>query len=197
MAGRPPKMVDGVKTTSHPLYKTWDGMKTRCYNVNNPGYPRYGGRGVKVCAEWRESFARFVEDMGPRPEGGTLDRINNDGNYEPLNCRWASMKTQQNNRRNVRRYDHDGRSLTISEWAEVTGLTQAQIYDRIVRRGWSAERALTTEVGNRLEYNGKSLTISEWAEVTGLTRGLIYERIYRYGWSVERALTEKVRKNGK
>ena len=144
MANRP-KMVDGVKSMSHPLYMTWVNMRRRCRDESYHAYSRYGGKGVTVCERWH-TFANFVEDMGPKPEGATLDRIDGSGNYEPGNCRWATRETQNRNRNNVKRYDYDGRSLTIPEWAEVMGLTQGQLHDRINRYGWSVERALTTKV---------------------------------------------------
>lgn len=83
----------------HYLYKTFNGMKERCMNPNNKFYKNYGARGIKVCERWLESFAHFLEDMGERPNGHTIDRINNDGNYEPSNCKWATKKEQQNNTR--------------------------------------------------------------------------------------------------
>lgn len=80
-------------------YASWCGMKARCGNPNNPNYQNYGGRGVRVCKEWLESFETFFRDMGPRPSGHSIDRINNDGNYQPDNCRWATSLQQNNNRR--------------------------------------------------------------------------------------------------
>ena len=83
---------------THYLYYTWSDMKRRCDNPNYHHYFRYGGRGITMCDRWRNNFWAFVEDMGERPEGHSLDRINNDGNYCPENCRWATRKTQSVNR---------------------------------------------------------------------------------------------------
>ncbi len=105
-------------------YCSWDGMIQRCTNPKNMNYVRYGGRGIKVCDRWLNSFEDFYADMGDRPDGLTIDRINNDGDYEPGNCRWATPSEQNYNRRNTLTFD-DG--IPVGLWAAEQGLTYKNV----------------------------------------------------------------------
>ena len=124
-----------------PEYISWRAMRRRCADPNRRCYHRYGGRGIKVCDRWQD-FSAFYEDMGPRPVGHTLDRIDNDGDYEPTNCRWASVVAQNENRINNRPLTFEGRTLCVTAWARELGVKPALLFSRI-RDGWSTEDALT------------------------------------------------------
>lgn len=134
------------RNTSHgqtgtKTYETWVNMLSRCFNKNSLSYKKYGARGTTVCKRWLK-FENFFSDMGKRPIGYTLDRINTRGNYEPTNCRWATMKQQQNNRNNNVRLTLNGDTFTIQEWARRTGISRETISKRI-RAGWDTKRALS------------------------------------------------------
>lgn len=142
-----------------PLYPTWSQMKSRCYDPKATGYPNYGGRGIKVCSRWRKSFVAFAEDVSPRPKGVTLDRINNDGNYEPGNVRWATRREQNLNSR-LRGERVNTAKLTVDDVREIRrryesrtrfqrgdgtqirlakdfGVTQTTIGRIVLRKSWS------------------------------------------------------------
>lgn len=125
------------------LYRVWRSMISRCTNPNVPAYDRYGGRGIAVCDRWHD-FANFYADMGdpPSPQH-TLERIDNDGDYSPDNCRWATRTHQARNRASNHRITFRGKTRTLAGWAEETGINRSTILDRL-HRGWSVERALTT-----------------------------------------------------
>jgi hypothetical protein len=123
---------------------SWRNMLERCRRKKNNRFHVYGGRGIKVCERWLD-FQNFWDDMGLRPDGMSLDRVNSDGNYEPSNCRWATCKTQQNNRRNNRMVTVSGITKTASQWSDHVGISYAVIHARL-QSGWSDERAVSTPV---------------------------------------------------
>ena len=126
----------------HRLYKAWDHMKSRCSNSHDAKYPDYGARGISVCSEWDDyiSFKDWALNNGYN-ETLSIDRINNDGNYEPSNCRWTDAKTQMNNRRVNHLLTYNGETHTISEWSKILDLKYTTICHRL-QLGWSDEEAL-------------------------------------------------------
>jgi len=141
----------GCKRTTHglwgtPEYAVWGAMIQRCDNPNNGNYKNYGKRGVSVCKSWH-SFENFISDMGSRPsKKHSIDRLDNDGDYSPENCQWRTTKQQRaNTSRNVF-YAHDGVKMTISQWAEKIGCNKNTLRERVVKLGWSVEKAITTPV---------------------------------------------------
>lgn len=130
------------------LYGTWYRMMQRCENPQDRAYKHYGARGISVCDRWRESVDNFISDMTPRPKGTSLDRIDNTRGYSPDNCRWATDVEQARNRRSNHLIQHNGCTTTLQEWSELIGISTSTIRHRL-KRGWPAERALTTPVGVR------------------------------------------------
>lgn len=129
-------------------YKIWVGMKGRCFNPDNTSYVDYGGRGITVCERWLK-FENFLADMGHPPSNTSIDRINNDGNYKPGNCRWATPSEQLNNRRNNVKVEYQGRTQTLTEWAEELGFNVDTLYARIVRYRWDINDAMTRSVATK------------------------------------------------
>lgn len=128
------------RTTEHTV---WLGMKQRCTDPNYPAYKHYGGRGISVCSRW-DDFEMFLADMGPRPDGMTLDRYPDvNGNYEPGNCRWSTAKQQANNKRNNQVFQLHGKEMTVSEISDLTGVPYFRLHARLVRMNWPIERAIT------------------------------------------------------
>lgn len=127
-----------------PGYRHWRSVVQRCVDPNVDSWRYYGGKGVTVCDRWRE-YANFLADMGPKPPGMQIDRIDGSKGYEPGNCRWVTPTENIRNRSNTRRLTARGETLTLTEWSERTGLGYTTIKER-VRRGWSAEDALSRPV---------------------------------------------------
>lgn len=181
-------------------YRAWSDMKTRCTNPKCNRFEIYGGRGIKVCDDWMNSFELFFEHIGEAPSPHhSIDRIDSDGDYEPGNVRWATDEIQSRNRRSSVFLTYDGRTQTLKEWAEEVGMQRGTLAFRI-KSGWSTERALTQPVVKtnppinphavKLTYDGRTLRVSEWSKKTGLGEKCIRERLKR-GWTVEQALTER------
>lgn len=127
------------------LYRAWVNMRQRCTNRNLVQYKDWGGRGIKVCDRWLgdSGFSNFIKDMGSTYQPGlTLDRIDNDGNYEPSNCRWATRREQQSNRRKNRMVTFNGETKTFTEWANIMGVPIGRARLRVYRYKWDDIRAL-------------------------------------------------------
>lgn len=137
----------GLRSTTHGLskshvYAIWTCMKGRCHNPKSKRFYDYGGRGIKVCERWYNSFENFLEDMGDRPSREhSVERRDNNGDYEPNNCYWATKLIQANNKRNSRVIEFNGKSLTISQWARELGINVSMIDNRI-RKKWDIKYCL-------------------------------------------------------
>lgn len=125
-------------------FEAWCEMTARCTRTTHRFYDYYGGRGIKVCDRWKESFSAFYKDMGAKPVGTSLDRIDNDGNYEPGNVEWRTAKQQNNNTRRNRFITYKGKTMTISEWADHRGIKYITLYQRITKN-WPLSKALEDE----------------------------------------------------
>lgn len=146
---RPDKTIHGNARRGNfsAEYRAWAGMKTRCENPKADNFARYGGRGVRLCDRWH-TFENFLSDMGPKPSPKhSLDRINNDGDYEPGNCRWATQHEQGRNRRNNVQISFRGETLVLADWAKRIGIGIAGLSERV--RNWPLERALTEKPRRR------------------------------------------------
>ena len=131
-------------------YQIWQAMRRRCNNPSDAGYERYGGRGINICSRWQE-YPAFLEDMGRRPNASyTIERNDNDGNYEPGNCRWATRTEQARNRRSNRMLTFNGISLCLEEWAARIGIKRTTLRQRLDVLNWPLERALANEKGGGL-----------------------------------------------
>lgn len=197
-----------------PEYKIWLGLKSRCYNPKDPNYPRYGARGIKVCNRWLgpDGFVNFLSDIGKRPNGTypsgraiySIDRIDNDGDYCPENCRWATVREQSNNRRTSRVIN----GKTTSEWGEKLGGSRHLVRRRL-KMGWSVEDAISIPLGNPnldrksihranqvdVTYNGKTQSLRAWSRELGVSYYAICKRITSYGWDPVKAISTPIKNN--
>lgn len=126
-------------------YRTWSSMRKRCLDPKTKYYYNYGGRGIGIDKRW-DSFPNFLEDMGRRPSPlHSLDRVDSNGDYSPLNCRWSTRSVQARNKRNNSIFEFNGERKVMAEWAEIVGVKAKTLEARVTRFGWSIEKALTTE----------------------------------------------------
>jgi hypothetical protein len=172
-------------TTEH---QTWKSMKGRCYNKRNPKYPRYGARGIKLHTSWENSFETFLNDMGKRPEDcDSIERLDNDGDYSPSNCKWATAKEQSNNTSENILLDYNDKTQTLEQWCEELGLNYSTTYGRIVTRGWGIERAFTAPITRptvMVKHNGESKSISQWSRDLDIPNSTIHNLISNRGMSI-------------
>lgn len=176
-----------------PEYRSWKSMKDRCYRKKNRAYHNYGGRGITVCDRWMDKekgFENFYEDMGPRPsKDHSIDRINNDRNYDKQNCRWATQKQQANNKGNNRIIEFDGIKYTVSEFSELHDMSHSVVLDRL-DSNWSIEEIINTPVQQkirRFEYKGRQYTINELSEMFSISLNTLKYRIAK-GIPIEEAI---------
>lgn len=171
-------------------YTIWYSMVQRCTSPKHKQWPDYGGRGIKVCDRWLNDVRAFIEDMGRREEGMTLERIDNDGNYEPGNCRWATRRDQARNRRSSRILTLDGVTRCLQEWAEVSGLKHATIARRL-KHGMSLEKAISTPVHDFKTFTSEEKSAVVEMRASGMTMKQIAEKTGRSATQVARVFRTK------
>lgn len=203
----------------HPIYKTWINMKSRCGNPNASKYNLYGGKGIKVCEEWENNVQAFYDwSMSNGWEIGlTIDRKNGNMDYSPDNCQWVTYRAQNNNTSQNHLIEYNGKCMNIAQWANYLGISYKMLSERI-RRGWSTERALTTEnvksngfnfgefIKNEnikndnsnivyITANGKTMSISEWAKELNVGKSTLFARL-RAGLSDSEIINKPIQKRG-
>lgn len=176
--------------TGTRAYRAWKSCWYRCTNKKYRWWKNYGGRGIRVCARWK-TFENFHADMRDPPDSvrTSLERKDNNGNYEPGNCIWASRAQQARNKRNTRNLTLEGQTRCLSDWSKATGVPVTTLWCRI-RDGWSVEKALTTPAGKqskaqKFKAHGLSMTMKEWARYLDVSPNTLAARL-RYGWSNSR-----------
>ena len=199
-----PKLSDAMLLIS--THKSWRNMRDRCYTPSHKSYPDYGGRGITVCSRWLCSFDLFLEDMGVRANDTTLERKDNNGNYEPNNCCWATKKVQAQNRRTSIAMTHNGETKNIAEWAREKGMNVSTLINRH-HSGMPVEDALNATVHtnkkdrarNRksnvlLTHDGRTRCMTEWAEEISIPVKTLWHR-KSLGWSDEKIVTTPIHRN--
>lgn len=192
----------GENVSRSRTYRCWQSIRDRCNNVKAKAYPQYGGRGIRVCKRWEE-YTNFFEDMGEMPEKMSIGRIDNNGHYEPGNCRWETREEQNNNTRQNVFLTYKGETLTAAQWGKKFGVNRRTLLLRL-RKGWTIEEIFETPFNDLAEirrlrqgsetitYEGETLTLLQWERRTGIGRQTIKVR-KRLGWSPEKIFTTPVK----
>lgn len=179
---RAAKFKHSVKDNKR-LYSIYNGIKNRCFNKNEPRYKDYGGRGITMCDEWREDFDSFADWAlaNGYTEELTIERVDVNGNYCPENCTWITRAAQRENRRDTVWVVYKGERIQLYKLCERLGLCYDTMNDRIVKRKWDVERAISAP-------SERENSLSQKARDHGLNPATVHDRIYKFGWSEERAL---------
>lgn len=148
----------GTYRGESPTYTTWSNIRGRCENKKHKAFKYYGGRGIEICDRWNK-FENFLADMGERPARMTLDRIDNDGNYEPGNCRWATRKSQQRNTSRKILVFFKGETKPLRDWTDLLNISYGTIKARI-KAGWDSDRAFLTPIRSKLPNNWRKYEAS-------------------------------------
>lgn len=176
------------------LYVVWCNMRNRCDCISNKEYKNYGGRGIKVCADWYSftAFRTWAFSSG-YTEGLTIDRIDNDKGYYPENCRWITLKEQANNKTNNHYITYKGETKTLKQWSEILAIPYNCLRSRLNNCKYTVEKAFSNvsyKNVRMIRYKGKEKRLSEWCKELGLNYGKVKRRLNLH-WSVERAFEEK------
>ena len=185
-----------LKNTRCRIYTIWNNIKRRCNDENSEKYPRYGGRGIKICNEWYvfDAFYEWALNNGYK-DNLSIDRMDNDGNYEPNNCRWVDDIVQANNKSTNHLIEYNGETHTLQEWSRIVGIDRRTIWKRIIQYGWSVSDALEKPIKKQkqgkdllIEFKGETHNLSDWSKILSITRETLKSR-FKMGWSIEKAFT--------
>ena len=177
-------------------YVVWRNIIKRCTDPSDENYANYGARGITVCKRWLNRYENFRQDMGQRPKGASLHRIDNDKGYTPENCKWTDVGLQSNNKRSNRYITYNGITQTLQQWSRKTGLRREMIARRL-NSGWSVEKALSSPpIYARIyvEWHGKKMTWRELSEITDVPYNKIRKRLKR-GWTLEEAVSKRKKRS--
>lgn len=184
------KLINGKDRKEMREYYIWKAMRSRVKDFNRPDSIYYAQKGIKICESW-DSFEQFYKDMGDCPENYSIDRIDPNKGYCPENCRWASKKTQSQNRGEFNKvFTYNGETHVLKEWAAIYNIKYTTLYNRIYRSNLSFEKAIQKDPFHRLvEFNGEKKTMKEWCSIYNIEYNVVINRLDKHKWSLKDALT--------